>query len=282
MKKLLLAFVLFIVQLPMTGQEAPKPIHSEVTGNGRPIIFIPGFTVPGDIWSSTVEKLQSGYECHVLTLAGFDEKAPIEFPWLPKINAAIEEYIQKNELDDIIIIGHSLGGTIATWLASRDNLTVSRLIIVDALPAAGALMIPDYNPDKLSYESPYNQQMLEMTEENFEQLATGMASGMSLNKAHQEKIKQWILKADRETYVYGYTDYLKLDMREDLKHISAKVDILAATQPYGKAIVNQTYAVQYQHLKDYNLILVENSAHFIMLDQPEVFLKTVEQLLSVL
>ena len=281
MKKLYVAIVLIIVQLHMVAQDAPKPIHSEVFGKGQPIIFIPGFTVPGEIWAPTVEKLQSNYECHVLSLAGFGGNAPIEFPWLPKVNVSIEDYIKSNNLENVIVIGHSLGGTIATWLASREHSKVSRLIIIDGLPAAGALMIPDYNPDNLAYESPYNQQMLDMTEANFEQLATGMASSMSLHEKHQEQIKAWILMADRKTYVYGYTDYLKLDVRENLKKITAKVDILAATQPFGKEMASQTYATQYQNLNDYNLILVENSAHFIMLDQPDEFINTIEELLSV-
>ena len=281
MKKLIVYILLILIQLNVTAQESPNPMHAEIVGEGQPIIFIPGFTVPGEVWTPTVEHLKSNYECHVLTLAGFGGKEPIAFPWLPKINQSIKEYIDKNELNDVIVIGHSLGGSIGLWLASQEDSKVSRLIVVDGLPASGALMIPDYNPDNLVYESPYNQQVLNMTSDNFEQMASGMASGMSLQKDHQEKIREWILKSDRKTYVYGFTDYLKLDLREDLKQISAKVDILAATQPYGEAMVNQTYATQYQNLYSYNLILVENSAHFIMLDQPEVFLSTIEQLLSV-
>jgi pimeloyl-ACP methyl ester carboxylesterase len=281
MKKLLISFILILVQLQLVAQETKKPINVEVYGQGQPIIFIPGFTVPGEIWMPTVEKLKANYECHVLTLAGFGGVTPIEFPWLPKINSSIQNYIADNSLDNVIVVGHSLGGTIGLWLASREDSKISQLIIVDGLPASGALMIPNYNPDDLVYESPYNQQMLDMNDENFEEMASGMASGMSLNPEQQQTIKDWILMADRKTYVYGYTDYLKLDLREDLKQISAKVNILAATQPYGETMVNKTYATQYENLNDYNLILVENSAHFIMLDQPDKFNSIIVDILSV-
>ena len=102
-----------------------------------------------------------------------------------------------------------------------------------------------------------------------------------LSKEDQEKIKHWMVEDDRKTYVYGYTDYLKLDLRDDVKEIGVPVTIIAATLPYGKEMAAQTYKTQYENLKDYNLILVENSAHFIMLDQPERFLNTIEQILSV-
>ncbi|MEL6944180.1 MAG: alpha/beta hydrolase, partial [Bacteroidota bacterium] len=85
---------------------------------------------------------------------------------------------------------------------------------------------------------------------------------------------------DRKTYVYGYTDYLKLDLREDLTKISIPVTILAADKPYGKAMVTQTYKTQYTNLADYDLIITENSAHFVMFDRPEWFMEQIQEVLS--
>jgi pimeloyl-ACP methyl ester carboxylesterase len=107
-----------------------------------------------------------------------------------------------------------------------------------------------------------------------------MAQGMSLNPDAQKKIKDWIMLADRKTYVYGYTDYLKLDVREDLKNISIPVTILAADKPYGKEMVTQTYKTQYANLSNYDLIIAENSAHFIMFDRPEWFMEQIQGILS--
>lgn len=259
--------------------KTPQPIHVEVSGKGEPILLIPGFTVPGEVWNPLVKELENNYECHVVTLAGFGGKAPIEFPWLSKVNDALNNYIKQNELNNVTIIGHSLGGTIATWLASRENSLVSDIILVDALPAAGALMIPNFNPDDLAYDSPYNNQQLAMSDEQFEQMATSMSQGMSLNKKAQERIKSWILAADRKTYVYGYTDYLKLDLREDLRNITTPTTIIAATKPYGKDMAIKTYKEQYTNLENYNFILADNAAHFIMLDQPDWFLQTIKTVL---
>lgn len=260
-------------------EETPQPIHVEVSGKGEPILLIPGFTVPGEVWNPLVKELENNYECHVVTLAGFGGKAPVEFPWLSKVNDALNNYIKQNELNNVTIIGHSLGGTIATWLASRENSLVSDIILLDALPAAGALMIPNFNPDDLAYDSPYNNQQLAMSDEQFEQMATSMSQGMSLNKKAQERIKSWILAADRKTYVYGYTDYLKLDLREDLRNITTPTTIIAATKPYGKDMAIKTYKEQYTNLENYNFILADNAAHFIMLDQPDWFLQTIKTVL---
>jgi pimeloyl-ACP methyl ester carboxylesterase len=227
-----------------------------------------------------VEQLQGNYECHIITIAGFAGKDPINFPWLPKVNNALVAYIKEKQLTDLTVIGHSLGGTVATWLASSESNNISKIVLVDALPAAGAIMIPNFNPDNLAYDSPFNNQQLAMNEAEFEQMATGMSQGMSLNQEAQKRIKEWIVMADRKTYVYGYTDYLKLDLRDDLKNISIPVTIIAAEKPFGKEMVTQTYKSQYANLSHYDLIIAENSAHFVMLDKPEWFTEQIQRIVS--
>ncbi len=271
---------LILLSFSIRAQHTNEAIDVTVIGKGRPVMLIPGFTVPGESWEATVEQLQQNYECHIVTLAGFGGKKPIAFPWLSTINEALENYIEKRNLTNLAIIGHSLGGTIATWLAGRESSRIAELILVDALPAAGALMFPDFNPDNLAYDSPFNNQQLSMTEKNFEQMAIGMARGMSTNTAAQQLIKDWIIQADRRTYVYGYTDYLKLDLREQLKNITIPVTIIAAEKPFGKDMVKQTYASQYSNLAHYELIIADGAAHFVMFDQPEWFIGQVQQILA--
>lgn len=94
MKKIYLLFTI-LLSCATQAQQTDQPIHVQVSGYGAPILLIPGFTVPGDSWEATVNQLEENYECHVLTLAGFGGKSPIEFPWLPKVNASIENYIQE-------------------------------------------------------------------------------------------------------------------------------------------------------------------------------------------
>ena len=280
MKKAILLTLLIVAVSAVHAQFENDAIRVEVSGKGAPVLLIPGFTVPGEVWQPLVSQLEENFECHVVTLAGFGGKAPIDFPWLPQVNQALEDYISDEGLTNLTIIGHSLGGTVAAWLASREDLPIEGIILVDALPAAGAIMFPHFNPDNLGYESPYNTQQLNMTDEQFAQMATAMAQGMSLNEAPREQIRDWILQSDRKTYVYGYTDYLKLDMREDLKKIAVPVTIIAAEQPFGKEMVMNTVESQYANLPDYDLIVVENSAHFIMLDQPEWFNEQIALILS--
>lgn len=252
----------------------------KVSGQGHPVLLFPGFTCTGNVWDTLLVELSKTHECHVFTFAGFGDVPAIETPWLPKIKDGVQAYIQKNELEEATLIGHSLGGTLALWLASEPNVSFNKLIVVDALPSTGALMIPNYSSEAIAYDTPYNQMMLDMDSEAFKTMAAQMAAGMSLNKDKHQQLIDWMINSDRKTYVYGFTDLLKLDLRETIAKIEIPVVILAATKPYGLEMVMNTYQEQYKLMNEYKILYAENSAHFVMFDQPEWFLKQVQQALN--
>lgn len=270
MKTLKITFVLLSVLLCFNLQ-AQKPFEVEVSGKGQPVLLFPGFTSTGKVYEDIIGLIAEKYEVHTFTFAGFGGVPAIEKPWFPKIKESMEDYISENNLKDPIIIGHSMGGTLGLWLASDHPKLFSKLIIIDALPAMGALMMPNYSSENIAYDNPYNQQMLGMKDAEFEKMATQMASSMTKIEEKQRQLIHWMMVTDRETYVYDYTDLLKTDLREDLSKIKSPVVILGATYPYGKEVAEKNYTEQYKNLEDYSLRFAEGSAHFIMYDAPEWF-----------
>jgi pimeloyl-ACP methyl ester carboxylesterase len=270
LKVMLSSLFIFYAALGSAQEEAFK-VH--VVGKGAPILFFPGFACTGAVWDQVVAELSKTHECHVFTFAGFGDIPAIEKPWLPKVKAAVQAYILERDLQQATLVGHSLGGTLALWLGTEAEMEFQQLVVVDGLPSTGALMLPDFDPEQLVYDSPWNQQLLEMEALAFEQMAAQMAQGMCKDKAQQEQIKDWMVQADRKTYVYGYTDLLKLDLRERLGQIRSPVLLLAATEPYGMEMAKNTYTVQYRLLPSYALQFAEGASHFVMYDAPEWLLE---------
>ncbi len=264
-----------------TGKSETKhtaAIKIETIGKGKPILFLPGFTVPGSIWKETVENLTLKRKSYLFSYAGFNGNKPIEMPWYSTIKSSIIEYIRVNNLSDIIIIGHSMGGNLAVDIASELPNKVSKIVIVEALPCMREVMMPNVPAESLYYESPYNKQMLEMDNKQFENIAKMMASNMTLNTEKTDILTSWILEADRKTWVYGYTDLLKLDLRDKLSEIKCETLILGASFP-SKEIAKENYEKQYANLPDKVIKMASNSKHFIMFDQAEWFYKTINDFL---
>lgn len=275
-KHIYFTVLLFMASL---GLQAQKSFQVEKSGAGQPILLFPGFTSTSQVFEGITEVLEKEYEVHAFTFAGFGEVPPIKFPWLPRIKEDIEAYITENDLENPVVIGHSLGGTLGLWLASEKQ-DYSAIIVIDALPAMGAMMIPDYDSDEIVYESAYNEQLLAMEESAFRGMAQQMAATMSVNKEYHQQLADWMVESDRQTYVYGYTDLLKLDLREELGKIGSKVTILAATHPYGKEVAEANYWQQYANLTDYTLKFAEGAGHFIMYDQPQWLLDQIQTVLN--
>ncbi|MGB3590219.1 MAG: alpha/beta hydrolase [Nonlabens sp.] len=248
-----------------------QSIKATKYGSGNTLLLLPGFASSHHVFDHIIDTYKKDYEVIAIDYAGFAGLNPVSFPWLPKIQDDLKILVE-NQRKPVTIIGHSMGGTIALWLAAQPDLAIDKTIIIDALPATGALMFPDYQPENIIYDNPYNQQQLALDKLKFDNLAQMMASNMARDSVSQILINNGITASDRKTYVYGYTDYLKLDVRPLLSQIKAPVHILAAGRPYGKKQVVATIKKKYAFLGNYSLKIHPDSKHFIMYDEP-VWLK---------
>jgi len=177
-------------EINTSGLEKPIPFTVDIMGQGKPILYLPGFATPGSIWKETVENITLKRKSYLISYAGFNGNEPIEMPWYDSIKSSLIKYIQDNNLKDIIIIGHSMGGNLAVDIASELPGRTSKIIIVEALPCMREVMMPNVSEENLYYESPYNKQMLEMDEQQFKNMASMIASNMTLDKVPDVEIAQ--------------------------------------------------------------------------------------------
>ena len=277
MKKYKITLILVFI-LNVSFAQTPA-IRSEVIGKGKPMLLLPGFTIPGSVWKETVENLKTKRECHLISYAGFNGNEPIEMPWYKTIKEALVQYILNNELKDIQIVGHSMGGNLAVDIAAELPDRIEKLVIVEALPCMREVMMPGVPAESLQYDSPYNNKMIEMDATQFNGIASMMARNMTLKEDKIATLTQWILEANRKTYVYGYTDLLKLDLRAVLEDVKAETLILGASFP-DVDIAKGNYEKQYAKLNNKTIEMASNSKHFIMFDQPAWFYEKINKFLA--
>lgn len=110
-------FVAVFSAFAWSDDKQPRSFHVDVVGKGRPMILIPGLSSSPDTWATTVARYRDRYECHLLTLSGFVGQPPIAEPLMPAVRRNLAEYIHEKHLDHPVIVGHSLGGTLAMEIA---------------------------------------------------------------------------------------------------------------------------------------------------------------------
>lgn len=251
----------------------------KIQGDGQPIIFLPGFTCPGHVWDATIAHLEAGYQTHQFTYAGFGGVPAIELPWYATLANEIGAYIENNKLKDAVIVGHSMGGMLAIDLAAKHPDRVKKILIIDALPNLREVVMPQVPVEQIRYDSPYNTQMLAATDSAMAITAGYMAMGMTHQTSHHQELVDFALTADRETYVYGYTELLKLDLKAKLTDVKAETLILGADFP-SKEVVLPMFESQYAFLKNKEIKIATGSKHFIMYDQPEWLYQEVNRFLD--
>lgn len=184
----IILFTLFISK----SNNAQSSFSVEVKGKGEAVLLLPGFGCTGAVWDATVAELSKTNECHVFTFAGFGKVAPINSPWLSQIKDDLITYVKSKKLIKPILIGHSLGGTLSLWMASQETTLFKKIIAVDAIPCAAALMIPNYKGDVIPYENPQSKMMLGMDDTSFNAMNAQSTSFMCLNKEKQKLINEWM------------------------------------------------------------------------------------------
>ena len=266
---------------------SPSAFQVKVTGTGAPLILIPGLASSGAVWDGTVAHYCGAgkYQCHVLTLAGFAGVPAIEGPLLPAVEQQLSDYIAAQKFKKPVVIGHSLGGFLGLKLAADHPDQVGRLVIVDSLPALGAVQAPGATSAQLKEMG--EGMRSRMMSQDAATAAAGQQQMLRTMVTKQEDIDRvaaWGKRSDHVTVINAMADLMSEDMRQDVSRIKAPTLVLGswiAYKDYGiKPMFEQTYKTQYQRLDGVKVELSDNARHFIMYDDPAWMYDRIDQFLN--
>ena len=101
-------------------------------GNGeKTLLFVHGLSSNSDAWSKNIETLSKDYTCIALDLPGYGKSSKPEADYTPSFfTKAIHQFIEKLELKNITLIGHSMGGQASIKFASKYPDVIEKLILV--------------------------------------------------------------------------------------------------------------------------------------------------------
>ncbi len=107
-----------------------------VSGAGSPLVFVHGFTTTAEFWRDQVEAFSSRYRVIRINLPGHgDSPRPEGRSYtIPAFANDILEVYRALDIDDAILVGLSLGGTVAQSFALSHPERVRALVLVGATP----------------------------------------------------------------------------------------------------------------------------------------------------
>lgn len=249
-----------------------------VVGRGRPVILIPGLTCPGAVWDETVARYQGQYQCHIISLAGFGGVAPqqpVPAHLLQDARDQLLAYVKAQKLKQPVVIGHSLGGFLALWMAATDPNALGPLEIVDSLPFLAAIQNPAATPESARPQAETQRQQMSKGRMSLA-VSRQMDSYMVTDTARLTQVARWGAASDAATVAQAMYDMNTTDLRADVARITQPVLVLGtwagyaaygATQPGVQAV----FDLQYARLPHKTIELSAAGKHFIMYDDTQWF-----------
>lgn len=268
--------------------------HVRVDGleGGPDIILIPGLSSSPEVWDGLTEQLKGRYRVHRIHVQGFagapamdnaqgDTPTPVAAP----VAEDIARYIAEQGLDKPAVIGHSMGGTMAMMLAARHPDSVGKLMVVDMIPFMGAMFgAPGTTAESVipTADMVYRG-MSTAAPEAYQAQAAQAVTGMINTESLRAGPLQDAATSDQAVSSAAYRELIVTDLRPELARITAPTRVLYVkfNDPrMTPEITDGIYRASFATLPSATLTRIDDSAHFIMLDQPARFAAEVEAFLA--
>ena len=109
-------------------------IFSRIYGAGRPLIIIHGLFGMSDNWNTLGKRFAQNFNVHILDLRNHGRSFHSNEFSYNILSQDLKVYIEDNDLENPILLGHSLGGKVAMHFCFNNIISVERLIVVDIAP----------------------------------------------------------------------------------------------------------------------------------------------------
>ncbi len=259
-------------------------------GEGTPIIILHGLYGSSDNWVTIGRALSSQYEVWLLDQRNHGKSPHSQEHTYQSMQSDLAEFMSDHNLEQAIIIGHSMGGKTAMKFAIENPDKILSLIVVDIAPKSYKFAL-NIKSETLNHKS-IMESMLDID-------FTGITNRKELedlmtNKIRNRKIRQFILKnvKRQDNNAYGW----QLNLEVLYKHLEYILDGFSdSTTNIGYEITGfpilfvKGEESQYITVDDKerirsifpyaDIVSIENAGHWLHAEEPEQLLKTINSFL---
>jgi len=261
-------------------------LHVDVYGHGpQNVVFIPGLASGPWSWFGTIDALLAGggsdrYTIYSLTLPGFDGHAPsAKRPLFDAVASDFWALLAAKNVTKPVVVGHSLGGTLAIALAEQHPERLAGIVAVDGLPVFPALA---------GATPAQRQAVAQQLDATFATLdEAGLLSAerkyMAAVATNQPSLVDVMAADAARSDAKSIGEWASEDALTDLRPALNRIDIpFVEIMPYDPSdAVPPTNYTQAQTQAFYESLLagaptarvvaIAPARHFVMLDRPEAF-----------
>ena len=111
-----------------------KILHSKILGEGKPLIILHGLFGMLDNWQALAKEFACFFETHIVDLRNHGRSFHANQHNYELMSEDLLSYLNTYNLDEVSLIGHSMGGKAAMNFACMYPDRVEKLVVVDISP----------------------------------------------------------------------------------------------------------------------------------------------------
>jgi len=243
-------------------------IAYEVRGKGElAIVFIHGWCCDRTYWEAQLPYFAQKYKVVTIDLAGHGESGLDRKEWtMGAFGEDVVAVVNKLNLDQVVLVGHSMGGFVILEAARRMPQLVIGLAGVDTLN---------------NFEYKFTQELIDEfftpLRSNFVELTRNYVPSMftpTSDSALVEKIANDMSSAPPVAGIgalEGNVDFQNNEIIQVLKEVKAPITCINSDKEPTNVETNQHYAPSFK------AVIMSGVGHFNMMEDPETFNRLLEE-----
>jgi pimeloyl-ACP methyl ester carboxylesterase len=245
--------------LDLNGERIYYALHRN-RSDGMPVLLIHGAGENHLVWPIGLRRLP-GTIVYAIDLPGHGKSAGRGYATIEEYANWIVSFMEAARLDQVVLIGHSMGGAVAQLFGIKYPDRVIGLVLV----ATGARLR-------------VAPQLLQLAEEDFTaavDLVIRWEWGPLTPVEIKQLGKQQLLQIRPEVLLGDYRACNAFDVRDDLPEISTPTLIIAGEADQMTPLRHAAFLAE--HLPHARLVAIPQSGHMVMLEASEVVTGAVDE-----
>lgn len=221
------------------------------------LVLIHGLGASGSFWDGLKPYLEGSYPVLVYELHGHGKTPPIEGATVALEAAALSAWLAARDLDEVVAIGHGLGGTVALMAALEQPRRFARLILIDVWPRT--LAAPGQREATIA-----------SLREDYDRFVAYQYVEISSDESVNRRAVDMALRTDSASYVSLLLDNLSIDLSARLARLRAPVLVIGSESFLPAAGHEREFLEHYGYggLADFQFRRLEGTGHYLPLEKP--------------
>ncbi len=211
-------------------------IHVVEKGHGRPIVLLHGVTLQWWVWSAVIGLLSRDHRVFAWDMRGHGSSAEgSDGVTLPAIATDLATMLDKLEISDATVVGHSMGGMALGLLPIEHPETcadrVSHLCFLassaaplDPLPAKQRAVVIQ------ALVSSYRWNLIDLKDSNSTRTLLRVAFGPRYSARSVEDLRVMMASVDEDVMTQAWSEVLRHDIAEELSEMILPATVITGTK----------------------------------------------------